>query len=56
MLRKGRIGYNIIKNKTQGVPLMNSFCKKFFTVYFAATTAAMVLLTCGFVHHLLRIM
>lgn len=30
---------------------MNKFCKTFFTVYFAATAAAMVLLSFGFVSH-----
>ena len=33
---------------------MNRFCKTFFTIYFAATAAAMVLLTCGFVSHLMH--
>jgi hypothetical protein len=35
---------------------MNKFCKTFFTVYFAATAAAMVLLSCGFISRLMSIM
>ena len=45
-------GYNIGKKK--GVLMMNQFCKKFFTVYFTVSAAAMVLLTCGFVSHLMH--
>ena len=33
---------------------MNQFCKKFFTVYFIVTAAAMVLLSWGFVSHLMH--
>ena len=30
---------------------MNRFCKTFFTIYFVATAAAMVLLSFGFASH-----
>jgi len=33
---------------------MNQFCKKFFTVYFTVTTAAMVLLSWGLITHLMH--
>ncbi len=36
--------------------MMNQFCKKFFTVYFTVTAAAMVLLSCGFISQLVSIM
>ena len=32
---------------------MNQFCKRFFTVYFAATAAVMGLLSYGFIHSLM---
>lgn len=35
---------------------MNRFCKTFFTIYFAATAAAMVLLSYGFASHANAIM
>lgn len=34
---------------------MNQFCKTFFTVFFTVVTAAMVLLSCGFVHRLMTL-